>query len=624
MFCASWSSNCIPLPGLLCCSQFNLPVSRSLPEMRTSDTFISHPSFQNSIKATMSQVSCHGKTERRVSFLKYKRMGSGWKEQIQIPKSTKFKGLSIGKSSHIVKAVATVEPMLLVPIAKDEKCDTNLHFSSNSDSQVSQSSFEENPEIDDKEKLRRMRISKANKGNVPWNKGRKHSPETLQRIRERTKIAMQDPKVKMKLVNLGHAQSDETRIKIGVGVREGWQRRREKLTVQEGCFFQWQNIIAGAARNGFVGEKELQWDSYKILDEQLKLEWLESVEKRKTMPRPKGSKRAPKSADQRRKISEAISAKWADPGYRERVCTALAKYHGTPVGAEKRRRRPANEASVKRETVRRKPVQPIGIADETKSTKDITSRRKKNVTPSYKDPMSSTKLEMIKKIRAQRATIESKKREATERAKLLIAEAEKAAKSLEMAALKSPLAQASLVETRKLIAEAMRSIEGIENGQTAQDISDGTSSDAGRRESHTETNARDQRNNNVWDERPINGKHLLSSETTNYKEFDFDESTLQIVLNGREPLRVSESAENHAEAFEYNLSPSLQPESMRTDPEITYHVGQSMINGSARHNKVSPTREKVSLEAKESEVSISATKTKMHWVCGRLVEVEED
>lgn len=82
--------------------------------------------------------------------------------------------------------------------------------------------------------------------------------------------------------------------------------------VQEGCFFEWQNLIAESARKGWVGEEELQWDSYKTLDKQLKQQWLESMEKRKNMPRIKGSKRAPKSPEQRRKISEAISAKWAD------------------------------------------------------------------------------------------------------------------------------------------------------------------------------------------------------------------------------------------------------------------------------------------------------------------------
>ncbi|GLI58771.1 hypothetical protein VaNZ11_000524, partial [Volvox africanus] len=45
-------------------------------------------------------------------------------------------------------------------------------------------------ELDEKERLRRQRISLANSGKVAWNKGRKHSPETIAKIRERTKQAM--------------------------------------------------------------------------------------------------------------------------------------------------------------------------------------------------------------------------------------------------------------------------------------------------------------------------------------------------------------------------------------------------------------------------------------------------
>lgn len=93
----------------------------------------------------------------------------------------------------------------------------------------------------------------------------------------------------------------------------GWERRREKLMVQESCYFDWQNLIAEASRRGLAGEEELQWDSYDILNGQLTKEWLESVEQRKNTPRPKGSKRAPKSLEQRKKIAEAIAAKWADP-----------------------------------------------------------------------------------------------------------------------------------------------------------------------------------------------------------------------------------------------------------------------------------------------------------------------
>ncbi|KAL7203475.1 hypothetical protein ACSBR2_016707 [Camellia fascicularis] len=280
-------------------------------------------------------------------------------------------------------------------------------------------------------------------------------------LQAKNKISLTQPmQVKMKLVNLGHAQSEETRMKIGNGVRMGWERRREKLKLQETCYFEWQNLIAEASRKGFVGEEEKQWDSYKILDEQLKQEWLECVEQRRKMARPKGSKRAPKSLEQRRKISEAISAKWADPAYRDRVCTALNKYHGTPVGAERKpKRRPSSERQPRTQNPTKKKAN-----DTDNSTGNVTESQKRRTRlrsnmPLFKDPLASSKLEMIKNIRAERAAAENKKTEAIERAKLLIAEAEKAAKALEAAATKSPLAQASLIETRNLIAKAIQSIE---------------------------------------------------------------------------------------------------------------------------------------------------------------------
>ncbi|KAL7233315.1 hypothetical protein ACSBR1_017028 [Camellia fascicularis] len=280
-------------------------------------------------------------------------------------------------------------------------------------------------------------------------------------LQAKNKISLTQPmQVKMKLVNLGHAQSEETRMKIGNGVRMGWERRREKLKLQETCYFEWQNLIAEASRKGFVGEEEKQWDSYKILDEQLKQEWLECVEQRRKMARPKGSKRAPKSLEQRRKISEAISSKWADPAYRDRVCTALNKYHGTPVGAERKpKRRPSSERQPRTQNPTKKKAN-----DTDNSTGNVTESQKRRTRlrsnmPLFKDPLASSKLEMIKNIRAERAAAENKKTEAIERAKLLIAEAEKAAKALEAAASKSPLAQASLIETRNLIAKAIQSIE---------------------------------------------------------------------------------------------------------------------------------------------------------------------
>ncbi|KAI5403686.1 hypothetical protein KIW84_051017 [Lathyrus oleraceus] len=53
------------------------------------------------------------------------------------------------------------------------------------------------------------------------------------------------------------------------------------------------------------------------------------------MARAPSSNRAPKSPEQKKKIAQAIAAEWADPDYRERVVSALAKYH---LSAEKKPR----------------------------------------------------------------------------------------------------------------------------------------------------------------------------------------------------------------------------------------------------------------------------------------------
>ncbi|BDA41294.1 hypothetical protein COCOBI_02-0740 [Coccomyxa sp. Obi] len=70
------------------------------------------------------------------------------------------------------------------------------------------------------ERLRRLRISAANKGRVPWNVGRKHSPETIEKIRQGTTKAMQDPTVRQKLVVSHepkmHTESSLEKISRGV------------------------------------------------------------------------------------------------------------------------------------------------------------------------------------------------------------------------------------------------------------------------------------------------------------------------------------------------------------------------------------------------------------------------
>ncbi|KAF7134304.1 hypothetical protein RHSIM_Rhsim08G0245300 [Rhododendron simsii] len=337
----------------------------------------------------------------------------GGPSNFQVPRNGKNCNLGSNNAQRgvlLIQAVAPLEPKCLVQSngGQDGRCSPQLGVGSGSASGIqNQSSSEDSEDLSEGEKLRRMRISKANKGLTPWNKGKKHSTETRQRIKERTQLAMQNHKVRDKLANRRHVQrilSKETRNKIGAGVQMGWERRREKLRLQKTCYFDWQNLIAEASRRGFVGQEELQWDSYQILSEQLEQEWLESIELKKRR-RLKGNKRAPRTLEERRKISEAITAKWADPlcmpsvsngahlapwrrgegrrtfrasgsrgealrrmpqrffEYRDRVYTALTKYHGSRVGVE---RKPKKRPSVDRQA--RPPSAPKKKAEETAIT----------------------------------------------------------------------------------------------------------------------------------------------------------------------------------------------------------------------------------------------------------------
>ncbi|KAL6996176.1 hypothetical protein U1Q18_006310 [Sarracenia purpurea var. burkii] len=595
------------------------------------------PPFQNHRFALRAHTLLHNKD----IFGNEKTLASGWKS-FQVTK--KGKVLDAGsieafRSALVISAVSILEPKCSVQSNGGHESLDYLQLGVDSGSMSGlqhQYSSEDSEELGEREKLRRMRISIANKGNTPWNKGRKHSAETLQRIRERTRLAMQDPKVKMKLTNMGHAQSKETRIKIGVGVRIGWERRREKLNLQETCYFDWQNLIAEASRRGFVDEEELQWDSYKILDEQLEQEWLESVEQRKKTPKPKGSKRAPKSLEQRRKISEAISAKWADPAYRNRVCSALYKYHGITAGAERKpRRRPIGEIQPSTQSrTKKKANDEYNSTESATESKNHHTRLRRTNMPRYKDPLATSKLEMIKNIRARRAVAETKKTEAIEQAKLLISEAEKAAKALEAAATRSSLAQDSLIETRKLIAEAIQSIQSIEigqiyshkNGQNPSVASAAELANHGEKENNLGSQGLNQ-----TDSGKINGTQAVESSKSDIKDFGFGKFIFQDLLNGKDEVlptssRGYGSLNGKHEVYQtqnsdYGLPSSAELDGIIKQSSFTEQLSRLKPNGKLSHEKKLLLGEAEFQFEKAETLQISTPVSKKKWVRGKLVEV---
>ncbi|XP_058753406.1 uncharacterized protein LOC131626598 isoform X2 [Vicia villosa] len=479
--------------------------------------------------------------------------------------------------------------------------------------------------LDEREKLRRSRISKANKGKSPWNKGRKHTPETLQKIKERTRIAMQSPKVKMKLTNLGHAQSPETKLKIGVGIKKLWEKKREIKMLQETCCFHWQNLIAQASRQGFIGQEQLQWNSYETLDCHLKQEWLESVEQRKLMPRSTSGSRAPKSLEQRKKIAQAIAAKWATPDYRERVISAIVKYHDSNSTERKPRARPSYSAQPpkKRKPVTKKDSDSIFVKNSSKTVKPIKLRKRK--PPAYKDPLVNSKLEMIKNIRAQRASVDTRQTQAIQQARLLIAEAEKAAKALEVAAEKSPIAQASLLETRKLIAEAIQSLESIDTQKTEDCNVPSVSLSE-------EVNKKNESTFEVGNHSQmvhINGHTTLSSSV--YKlSGDFGYLSLERPVNGDPELQLT----NGCASFPFSLNSQInQYSSSNLEKETEqYESSENESDDSPAEDETlsksdSPTEDDTPSKSDspaEDETQLRSPVATKKWVRGRLVELNEE
>ncbi|KAH9625718.1 hypothetical protein KSS87_007914 [Heliosperma pusillum] len=115
-----------------------------------------------------------------------------------------------------------------------------------------------------RETLRRRRIGMANKGKIPWNKGRKHTQETCARIKERTREAMRDLKVRRRMSEAPRTHSEQSKKKIGSSLKHIWAKRLKLKRSKEKFFDSWAESIAEAAKKGGIDEEKLCWDSYEI------------------------------------------------------------------------------------------------------------------------------------------------------------------------------------------------------------------------------------------------------------------------------------------------------------------------------------------------------------------------
>ncbi|KAK1288382.1 hypothetical protein QJS10_CPB19g01997 [Acorus calamus] len=136
-----------------------------------------HSSFCNHLGAPRAHILFYGKTPSKFAFGKNDGLAVPWKESIFIQRKTNYIPKCLERQTmQPVRAIATIEQKSFIQIEDRAMHEPNILLVSDSDAQTSHNtSSEDSHGMDDRERLRRMRISKANKGNVPWNKGRKHS-----------------------------------------------------------------------------------------------------------------------------------------------------------------------------------------------------------------------------------------------------------------------------------------------------------------------------------------------------------------------------------------------------------------------------------------------------------------
>jgi hypothetical protein len=206
------------------------------------------------------------------------------------------------------------------------------------------------------EMKRRERISISNKGNVPWNKGRKHSEETIQKIREKTMERMQAPEVRDKIRKAAllnaHNVTPQTKWRISLSVRDAMKKKKISNIVKQGIRTQPNKSKVGLAsfgcfakRSSSVGcvyfgitdererirnelkkkrqerleRKEEKMKATKERQNEAKLLRQEQDEKNGNKMKRKYLNQKERTPEHNAKIAQAIKKLWEDPVYANKL-----------------------------------------------------------------------------------------------------------------------------------------------------------------------------------------------------------------------------------------------------------------------------------------------------------------
>jgi NUMOD3 motif len=189
----------------------------------------------------------------------------------------------------------------------------------------------------------KAKIGAANKGKVPWNKGRERSPEERSRIaagvraRNREKFLQQlnemgvteeeyEQKKKeerrkkdaerraRRTENGGYRPTAETKAKISKILKE--KHARGEISRR--------TVDPLKVRRGFTQSEETK----QKISESLRMRWSLDPEYRERMTT--NMKKAYNNVEVRQKLSETLKKKWQDPGFREEMLEKMSKRRRSP------------------------------------------------------------------------------------------------------------------------------------------------------------------------------------------------------------------------------------------------------------------------------------------------------